>query len=277
MRAYFPLPPSISIDGIQDKIIGSITFLNSPNNRLKPILFNKRYKDIVYLGIYLFTKKTWTLLEVKECQPFNFLEMRRDQFEVGDNEMLVVVVKKIKDFKEIHNNLPEPDILKIDNSIIEQRVSMNFSFLESTSSYQGDYPVNIAMLKQGSLLTFDTLKDSSNSSVKNFFILMNISKNNLSSKPEKIKIFNPENKEKFEYLNAYRNSFTIIDINIYENLLDTKKTIFLISKTCSFIPIMLSVNLKTHQLSVEHTHPPSEYFSGQQKLEFMQLIKKTWI
>ena len=44
MRAYFPLPPSISIEGIQQKIIGSLTFLNYPNNRLKPLFSENKYK-----------------------------------------------------------------------------------------------------------------------------------------------------------------------------------------------------------------------------------------
>ena len=51
MGAYFPLPPTISIEGIQEKIIGSLTFLNYPNNRLKPFFSKNDYKDNVFLGI----------------------------------------------------------------------------------------------------------------------------------------------------------------------------------------------------------------------------------
>ena len=56
MSAYFPIPPSITVNKDKGKIIGSITFLNYPNNRLKRLLKNK-YKDIVYLGIYCFRNK----------------------------------------------------------------------------------------------------------------------------------------------------------------------------------------------------------------------------
>ena len=277
MRAYFPLPPTISIEGIQDKIIGSITFLNCPNNRLKPFFSNKRYDDIVYLGIYLFNNQNWNLLGIQKCNPFDFLEINRNHLNVDDTQMIVVIAKKINDFKKISITLPEPDSLKIDDSIVEQRVSMNFSFLKSVSSYQGEYPLNMSELKKGSLFTFDTLKDSENSSIKNYVILMNLSKNYSFSERERIKIFNPENKDKFKYIDAFRNSFNILETNIYEKLLDSQKTIFLTSETCSFIPIMLSVNLQTNQLSVEHTHPPTEYFFGPQKFEFMHLMKKIWI
>ena len=40
---------------------------------------------------------------------------------------------------------------------------------------------------------------------------------------------------------------------------------------------MLSIDINTNQLSVEHTHPPSEYFFGTQKLNYVNLIKKQWI
>ena len=277
MGAYFPLPPTISIEGMQEKIFGSLTFLNYPNNRLKPFFSKVEYEDNVFLGIYSFNKDYWNLLRVEECKPMHFLDISRNQFNVEDNQMVVAILKKTNAFEKVTKELPEPDSLKIDNSNVEQRVSMNFSFLKSVASYQGDYPLVMSKLKRGSLFTFDALKESRNSFVKNFVILMNISKNYSSSESENVKIFNPSNKEKFVYLQAYRNSFNIFETQMYEKLLGSQKTIFLTSDSCSFIPIMLSVNLKTNQLSVEHTHPPSEYFFGPQKLEFMNLLKKVWI
>ena len=277
MRAYFPLPPTISIEGIQEKIIGSLTFLNCPNNRLNPIFSKNVYKKSVFLGLYSHNKDKWDLLQVEECKPMDFLDINRNQFDVEDNQMIVAILKKTNNFKKVSRTLLEPDSLKIDNSVVEQRVSMNFSFLNSVSSYQGDYPLEMSKLKRGSLFTFDALKETKNSLIRNFVILMNISKNCSYKEPEKVKFFNPENKEQFIYLKAFRNSFNIFETQIYEKLLGSEKTIFLTSDSCTFIPIMLSVNLKTNQLSVEHTHPPSEYFFGPQKVEFMNLLKKVWI
>ena len=276
MRAYFPLPPTITIAGIQEKINGSLTFLNCPNNRLKPNFSKNEYKESVFLGLYLHSKNNWNLLDVEECKPMDFLDIKRNKFNVEDNQMVVAILKKINNFKKVTKTLLEPDSLRIDNSYVEQRVSLNFSFMKSVTSYQGDYPLNMSKIKKGSLFTFDALKENKNSSTKNFLILMNISKNCSIKEPENIKIFNPSNKDEFLFLKAFRNSFNIFETQIYEKLLGSEETIFLTSDSCSFIPIMLSIDLKTNQLSVEHTHPPSEYFFGPQKIEFMNILKKIW-
>ena len=72
MSAYFPIPPSITVNKDKGKIIGSITFLNYPNNRLKSIFKKNKYKEIVYLGIYCFRNRKWVLLENIQCNQLNF-------------------------------------------------------------------------------------------------------------------------------------------------------------------------------------------------------------
>jgi len=277
MSAYFPLPPSISIKENTNKIIGSLTFLNYPNNRLNSIIKKRNYKDDVYLGIYFFRNQNWHLLEIKKCNPMEFLEIYRSDLDVDDHEMVVAIPKKLKSFKKNYRNLPEPDLLKIDNSIVAQRASLNFSYLDSKTSYQGEYPYKMSILKKSSLLTFDTLKQNIHKSVRNFLILMNISiiKDSLSNL--QIKSFDPNNVEKFEILNAKRNSFTIFETSSYEKRFVESSTIFLTSKEATFIPLILSLDLNTKQLSVEHTHPPTEYFFGNKKRESVNLIKKEWI
>ena len=277
MTAYFPIPPSITIDHDKRKIVGSITFLNYPNNSLKSILKKNKYKDIVYLGIYCFRNKKWFLLKTFKCKPIEFIEISRSKLDVEDHEMVVAVPKKLNIFKETYNNLPAPDLLKIDNSTISQRASLNFSYLNSTTSYQGEYPLIMSDLKKGSLLTFDSLKQTNFSSNKNFLILMNISNNINSLEPIKIEYFNPKNKDKIKTVYARRNYFSVFKSSEYENYLDNPSTIFFRSSEASFIPLMLSIDINTNQLSIEHTHPPSEYFFGIQKLNYVNLIKKQWI
>ena len=277
MNAYFPIPPSITLDQNKRKIIGSITFLNYPNNRLRSILKKNKYKDIVYLGIYCFRNKKWILLKTYKCEPIEFIEISRSKLDVEDNEMVVAVPKKLNIFKEIYNNLPAPDLLKIDNSTISPRASLNFSYLNSMTSYQGEYPLIMTDLKRGSLLTFDTLKQTNFPSNKNFLIFMNISNNFNSLEPIKIEYFNPKNREKIKIVYARRNYFSVFESSEYENYLDDPSTIFFRSNEASFIPLMLSIDTNTNQLSVEHTHPPSEYFFGIQKQKYVNLIKKQWI
>jgi len=39
---------------------------------------------------------------------------------------------------------------------------------------------------------------------------------------------------------------------------------------------MLSIDINNYQLSVEHTHPPTELFIGMRKMEAVKLIKRQW-
>ncbi len=277
MSAYFPIPPSITFDENKAKILGSITFLNYPNNRLKSFFKKNNYKDIVYLGIYCFRNQEWFLLKTFKCNPIEFLEISRSKLDVEDHEMVVAVPKKSHIFQDTCNNLPIPDLLKIDNSTIAQRASLNFSYLNSTTSYQGEYPLSMSNIRKGSLLTFDTLKQINFSSNKNFLILMNISKNDNSLEPIKIEFFDPKNRQKVKINYARRNYFSIFETSEFENYLDKPSTIFFRSNEATFIPLMLSIDINTNQLSVEHTHPPTEYLFGTQKLHYVNLIKKQWI
>ena len=275
MRTYFPIPPNISLSELKEKVTGSITFLNCPNNRLKRNIFKKNYHS-VYLGIYLFRNEKWNLLKIYECKPFCFIEIKRNQLNVEDHEMVVAVVKKKQSFVLNSSKLPEPDSLKRDSSVVAQRASLNFSYLEYSSSYQGEYPFSMYIAKRGSLFTFDTLKNTGAFNQKNFLIFMNLSGPSYSSRDEKIKIFDPNKKDKFKLIDARRNAFTIFPTETYEKELGCKETYFFTSKECSFIPIMLSINCENNLLSVEHTHPPTEYFFAPEKKNLVNLIRKVW-
>ena len=277
MKAYFPIPPNIVIKGIKDKIYGSITFLNAPNNRLKSILFKKNFKDKVYLGIYHLKNNYWFLLKVEKCNPFEFLEISREELNVMDEEMVVIIPKKSNSFESSPDILPEPDSLRVDNSFVAQRVSLNFSFLNADTSYQGEYPFNLANSKKSSLFSFDTLKGAKGKNFKNFLILLNIYRNNNIKDSVELKFFNPKNVDKFRLIAAKKNSITILEDNQYEKDLNTKEIIFFTSEKASFIPIFLSLDLKNNQLSVEHTHPPTEYFFGASKKSFVKLTKNKWL
>ena len=277
MKAYFPIPPNITIPKYKEKIFGSITFLNTPNNRLKSIFSNKNYNVIVFLGIYHLKNKAWNLLKVIKCYPLEFVEISRKEFMIKDNEMIVVITRKTNSFKKETEILPEPDSLRIDNSTVAQRVAINFSFLKSTSSYQGEYPLGMASIKKSSFLTFDTLKGLNDINKKNFLILMNISKKYTSSDPVEVKIFNPKDKSNYKLLIAKRNYSSIFETVEYEKEFKEKETIFLTSNVCTFVPIILSVDLKTTQLSVEHMHPPSEFFNASNKQELIKITKNQWL
>ena len=277
MSAYFPLPPTIKSSLFENQITGSITFLNCPNNILKKTFLWREYKEIVFLGIYVLRNSRWTLLYVQKCNPYEFIEISRNNMKVEDHEMVVAVCKKSNLFNKKTFYLPKPDSLKVDNSIVAQRASLNFSFLKSTTSYQGEYPLTMSNLDNGSLLTFDTLKSPTNYYQKNFLILMNISRKSTSTDLVKIKVYDPKNKSDYISLDARKNYFSIFETDIYEKKLKYSSTYFITAESCLFVPIMLSLDYKNNYLSVEHTHPPTEYFFGAQKLKITNLLKKEWL
>lgn len=277
MSSYFPIPPNIFIEDYAHKIYGSTTFLNIPNNRLKKSIFDKPYNHTIYLGLYYLNEQNWILIKIFECYPYEFVEVHRKNLKVYDNQMLLLVPKTTRDFPAKAKELPRPDSLRLDRSPVAERCSLNFHLKKSITSYQGEYPFQMASLKKSSFFSFDGLKQfSKDNNLINFLIFMNINIHSDSQEKVTIKVFNPENKEIKRNIIAKKNAFTIHRIK-NENVSDIKnKILFYTSDYSSFIPITLSVNLQTNQLSAEHTHPPSKFFAGN-KSDVVKLIKKNWI
>ena len=278
MSSYFPIPPAINVEELSLEILGSTTFLNIPNNRLKDRTFGKSYNQVIYLGLYSLEKYNWSLIKVFKTRPYEFTQVERKDFECHYNQMLVLVPQKTNNFPKVTKNLPRPDSLRIDKSPVAERCSLNFSFKNSITSFQGEYPFEMALLKKSSFFSFDALKQTcKKDEVLNFIIFMNINVNSDLRGEVDINVFNPsKNFLKRDFV-AKRNSFTIHrlqDENDGENI---NSVCFYTSEECSFIPITLTLNLKTNQLSAEHTHPPTELFYGLNKKDGVRLLKKTWL
>lgn len=240
-------------------------------------LMSKEYKEIVYLGVYKITKNKWKLLKVDECQPEEFKEIHRENYDVNNFEMLVVVPKRTNEFPEETINLPKPSSLRIDRSPIADRASINFSLEKSLTSYQGEYPFEMALIKKGSFLSFDILKNPNKEKYLNYLILINVFQSAKDQSCLKVNYFSPKNPDLKKYFQAKRNSFTIKNLNLLENQINNCETLFFTSSQCLFIPLTLSINIETKHLSLEHTHPPTELFFGDNKFEPIKIIKQQWI
>ena len=191
MSSYFPLPPTIWVEELSLNIYGSTTFLNVPNNRLKSKIFKKSDENTIYLGLYCLSHNYWSLINVYKCRPYDFLEISRKNLDIDNESMIVLVPKKKNEFPQETKNLPKPDPLKIDNSPVAERCSLNFNFKNNTTSYQGEYPFEMACLKKSSFLTFDILRSSLNKKVINYIIFMNILRDASLQDDVLIEIFKP--------------------------------------------------------------------------------------
>lgn len=275
MSSYYPLLPNIN-GRDKNKIFGSLTILNFPNN-LKKKNYSKLDKKSLFLGVYKIKNKEWELIFTKECFFKNFISINRSELSVTDTEMVVCVLRKINDFPSRCSMLPTPHSLRVDNAFVEERASFNFSYKNQMTSYQGEYPYALAKISKSSFLSFDFLKSYDESNyIQNFLILMNLNlKSDIQSEID-LYFYDPSNKNKRKIVTARRNCISVIDLNLI-NKSYLNKNLFFYSNEASFIPLFLSVNFNGNFLSFEHTHPPSEIFIGKDRFNANKILKKIWI
>ena len=275
MSSYYPLLPNIVLED-KEKIIGSLTILNFPNNFVKDN-FTQIKKIHINVGVYKLENSKWELLEIFKCPYRKFLCITREMISVPDNIMVVCVIRKDREFPKICSILPSPHSIRVDNSVVEERASYNFLFKKSSTSYQGEYPSNMAKIKKGSFLSFDTLKSKSQSMfVEDYLLLMNL---NISAKINSeilIKVYDPDEKLYSFDLKARQNYISIFNLKSFEKKYQNK-TLFYCSKESTFIPLFLSLDKNNNNLSFEHTHPPSDIFLGRNKLNAVKILKQKWL
>ena len=120
--------------------------------------------------------------------------------------------------------------MRIDRSPIAERVSVNFQLKESFTSYQGEYPYQMTLLKKSSFLTFDILKNSSEINNINFLILTNIFKESKIQDDCNIEFFNPHYRENIKLFKAKRNSYTIKRVDDLEKKIAMRNLVFKVSE-----------------------------------------------
>lgn len=277
MRSYFLLPPNINLGISNDQIKGSITFLNYPNN-----IQQKNYKKItnsnIYLGIFVLSKQEWILIDVKCCKYSEFLVIERKNLSVSDTEIIVAITSNSLIFPKKCELLPKPYSLRIDNSNISERVSFNMAYKSSFTSYQSEYPFEISDLSNPSFFSFDALKTSNkNKKIKNYLILMNLYRNAKKQKERVIQFFNPIDSNNRFTFQVRENSLSIMDLSSLDEKILSEDLVFLSCKNCTFIPLTLSLDENNNQLKLEHTHPPSEFFSGDDRFKLTKTLRENWI
>ena len=281
MSSYFPLLPSIYSNSLSKEIKSSTTFLNNTNN-LKESNQSKKHLDSIYIGTYKLAGLIWELISIQKCKYGEFFDITRNSINVTSNQMAVSLFRKQDSFPKFSRILPKPDVLRVDSSPVAERCSLNYHFEGHTTSYLGEYPYQMALIDKGSFWSFDALKESLNKSksVNSFLILMNINRDAEKQCEVNVDIYNPHQKEKYLNWKARQNSFTVINLREINKALHAEqihKTFFIKCKSCTFIPMVLSVDVKNKQLSFEHTHPPHSLLWGRDKLKVIKLLKERWI
>ena len=279
MSCYFPIPPNFLVDKSSNSFVSSsITVLNYPSNFLKKNYGKLKKKDL-YFSIYSINNQLWNKVEEYCCSFGETIEMHRHKI-TSDNECILVAVPSInKNNPEKSKELPVPDSVRLDKSLIAERASFNFKIKDSSTYYQGEYPYKMTTINKGTFATFDSLRLDNDEYTKTYLLTMNISKYSANRKKHLIEIYDPYTQKVDQEITVESNSFK-------HNLLTKKSSIpssftnlrAISCNTSIFIPLFLSCKIDNNfvNLTVEHTHPPGSFYWGE-KRNARRLYKKNWV
>jgi len=280
MSSYFPLLPNFKSNRFDFLVKSSLSLANYPNNILEENLVSKTTdKTDIFYYVYYLEDNFWKQYSKIKCEYGELIEIQRSEINLANDLSIVVLPSKIQNLPTETRILPTPISLKKDNSFVADRCSFNFFIDNYVSSFQGEYPFNLARAKTGSFFSFDLL-NLGQEHIDCFLFLVNINTDARTKQSDEICFYNPEKYNLIKKIKAYKNTYNIIDMNNINLLKESNDELTLItSSSITFIPIFLNImrNKSEFQISVEHTHPPTELFWGKEKLKAASKLKENWI
>ena len=260
------------IVNVGDNIVNSV--------HISKFVQNRHVKSSEYLnfkvGVYTQTKSNvnWEKIDEVNFNGDNNIQLKSTDYNLEIGQLAVVIPCEIGfELKESLRVLPEPISRKVDSSPFSERATISFKRGEAISSYQGDFPYEMSKIK-GTFLAFDALVFNSQKKVNNKLILINIFSQELSEKKQfTLNMANSITKEHIKKQTYIHNSAAIMNFDCSKDL-----SYIFYSKDTLGIPIFISYHEDLDSnLSVEHSHPPSEYFFGEGKFIGQQELKTNWL
>ena len=278
MSCYFPIPYDYNLTDISKNIIkSSINLLNYPSNFSLSSKKLIKKRDIFY-SLYTLKNLQWIKLFDYKCEFGENILIKRENLDIPNYSMAVVVPSIDKNNPTITRFLPKPLSLRIDKSKVQERCSYNFEIRGSTTSYQGDFPFAMSKLNRGSLLSFDNLKKEDQKNIFSLLLLMHLSNDAENNTAHLIDFYNIQERKVIKQMELKTNSFNSYDLSKISKKNNSLITIR--SKTTSCIPIFLNVSTLNNQfeIDVEHTHPPSAFFLKNENRDLAnKILKKIWL
>ena len=256
---------------IGDDIINEVTLTRLIQNRRSSA---DSYFDFK-VGVYTqkFESNLWEKLDEINFND-NSIVLRSTDYQLLIGQLAVIVPSNIGyNLADTLSELPEPVSGSSNISLINFRANISFIKGNSKSSFQGDFPYSMSRLK-GSFLAFDALIHATNEVVKTKIVFVNIHSVKLDEKKYfNLNMSNSKSKKKLKKAQYVHNSVAIID-----NVSMNDCSLVFYSKDTLGIPIFISfLEGKGNNMSVEHSHPPTEYFWGDSKYYGQSLIKSKWL
>jgi hypothetical protein len=171
--------------------------------------------------------------------------------------------------------LPAPASKRMDRSPVAERCSLGFHWRGVSSSYQGEYPLRMAELQKGTMVSFDPLLHASVPGALTLLCLVNVSRHDDGS-PQRLECFEAHTHRLLASVPYRRNACGLLELP-HEGV-HAGELAFRSGGTVG-IPIFLTLSGTDAppSMSVEHTHPPTEFFWDQDRLRGSRAVKGTWL
>jgi hypothetical protein len=260
------------IVNVGDNIVSSV--------HISKFVPNRRAKSSEYInfkvGVYTQTKNNvnWGKIDEVGFDGDNNIQLKSSDYNLEIGQLAVVIPCEIEfELKESLRVLPKPLSRKVDFSPVSERATISFERGKAVSSYQGDFPYQMSKVK-GTFLAFDALAFNSHKGINNKLILINIFSQELTEKKQfSLHMINSITKENIKKQAYIHNSAAIMNFDCNKDL-----SYIFYSKDTLGIPIFISYHEDfDSNLSVEHAHPPAEYFFGESKFIGQQELKTNWL
>jgi len=265
-QCYFMLP-------ILGDLLNSEVFLtNSVQNTTKPFHF----KNIIAVAhIYDHTKSKWMNLRSFNFDESGCLIIKSSYFSLPIESLVVISIQKNNfDLSASLQNLPDSFIKKNDFSPHTIRCRLAFYKRKAYSSYMSEYPSKMTFIPHGSSFSYGHLLKHQVGMIYSFIAFVNISRLNLSQNGV-IRILDIDSGEVIFLGEAIKNKVNLIKVDAREF---KKKNLALFVDGMVGVPIYISAFKNSRndlELSVEHSHPPAEYFFNEAN-KYQNILKKCW-
>lgn len=271
MTCYYPLP------GLPQGIVSSLTYsvftLNEATGAIRP---PQRHRLELALYRRPDSGSTWTLVDRLNSDACGDIVARSDDYGLAAGDLLVAVPVPQELVSEPHPDLlPLPASKRVDRAPVAERCSLAFHWRGISSSYQGEFPLRMAELSHGTMVSFDPLLHASVPGARTLVCVVNISRRD-DGTPLGLEVFEAHTRRLLQTIPWRRNACGLVEL---PDGAEPDAELVFRSTDAVGIPIFLTLSgaESPASMSVEHTHPPTELFWEQDRLAGSRALKTTWL
>lgn len=218
----------------------------------------------------------WTLVDRLSAAADGGIVARSRDYGLAPGDLLVGVPVPVESASESAPELlPLPASKRQDRAPVAERCSLGFHWNGVSSSYQGEFPLRMAELQRGTMVSFDPLLHASVPGARTLLCLINISRRD-DPTPLRLEVLDAHSRRLVHSLSWRRNACCLLELSADR---EPGSELVFRSTDAVGIPIFLSLrdDAGAASMSVEHTHPPTELFWEQDRLAGARAIKQTWL